>query len=80
MKLSNESVYKRTIKLDDGEYLSSSWVREDGHVYRVILGENKWISTEFLTAKIIDSRESMKKEGRKVSYWFPSEYKEKLKL
>tara|TARA_Y100000310_G_scaffold319014_1_gene373744 strand:+ start:766 stop:1008 length:243 start_codon:yes stop_codon:yes gene_type:complete len=80
MKLSKESVYKRTIKLDDGEYLSSSWVREDGHVYRVILGENQWISTEFLTAEIIDSREMMRDEERTISYWFPTEYKEKLKL
>ena len=80
MKLSKESVYKRKIKLDDGEYLSSSWVREDGYVYRVILGESKWISTEFLTAEIIDSREMMRDEERTISYWFPTEYKEKLKL
>jgi len=60
--------------------MSSSWVREDGYVYRVVLGENKWISTEFMSPEIVDSREMMREEGRSVSYWFPSDYKEKLNL
>jgi len=80
MKLSEEKIYKRGIQVDDDEYMSSSWVREDGYVYRVVLGENKWISTEFMSPEIVDSREMMREEGRSVSYWFPSDYKEKLNL
>jgi len=80
MKLSEEKIYKRGIQVDDNEYMSSSWVREDGYVYRVVLGENKWISTEFMSPEIVDSREMMREEGRSVSYWFPSDYKEKLNL
>jgi hypothetical protein len=78
MKSSEEKIYKNRINIEGGEYLSTCWVREDGFVYRTILGEGDWISTEFMTSTVLDSYESFKDESRELTYWFPEGYKEKL--